>query len=485
VGLAAAGLGAARPDAGWRQIALEILVLAVWNDVHFWVNHRLLHTRWLRRFHGPHHRSFVTTPWATYSFHPIEALMLGNVILLPMVVHDFSFWSLAAVPVFSLFFNCVGHSNYDFFTGVSYSHWFAASRRHHLHHAVHNGNYGFQFTFMDRLFRTRIAADAAEPHFQAFHKKATARERSQGSMARPPPPDARHRLPRLRIGATGRAWPTSSRCRRWRRGNGCMASTCAVCADAVPHARHRRDPSQPRAPAHVARAAHEPADRFLDHAAAGPPDLRVLARARGQPPSPPAWAEGRGAHLPVRRRHQPPVGLPAASVPGGVGADAGVRRVARAAEAHRRGAWRYCMAQYALWLASWAVLLALDWRKALLFVIVPQLHGLHWLLATNYLQHAHADGRKPRAQRGARRYPGRQLNYARNFEGLVNPLLFNIGLHTAHHENPHAHWSELTHLHRTRYRARGRPCSTRAGWLPTWCACSCWGPCGRAFAAAR
>jgi len=36
---------------------------------------------------------------------------------------------------------------------------------------VHNGNYGFQFTFMDRLFRTRIAADAAEPLFRAFHQK--------------------------------------------------------------------------------------------------------------------------------------------------------------------------------------------------------------------------------------------------------------------------------------------------------------------------
>jgi len=54
---------------------------------------------------------------------------------------------------------------------VSYSHWFAASRRHHLHHAAHGGNYGFQFTFMDRLFRTRIAADAAEPLFRAFHQK--------------------------------------------------------------------------------------------------------------------------------------------------------------------------------------------------------------------------------------------------------------------------------------------------------------------------
>ena len=41
------------------------------------------------------------------------------------------------------------------------------------------------------------------------------------------------------------------------------------------------------------------------------------------------------------------------------------------------GAFRYCVAQYAVWLGSWALLLALDWRRALLFVIVPQLHGLH------------------------------------------------------------------------------------------------------------
>lgn len=174
-------LGWARLDggAGGLQIALEILALAVWNDVHFWLNHRLLHTRLLRRFHGPHHRSTVTTPFATYSFHPLEALMLGNVILAPMLVHDFSFWALASVPLFSLFFNNVGHSNYDFFPAVSYNHWFAASRRHHLHHACHSGNYGFQFTFMDRLFRTRIAADAAEAQLRAYREK----EKSNGAAA--------------------------------------------------------------------------------------------------------------------------------------------------------------------------------------------------------------------------------------------------------------------------------------------------------------
>lgn len=112
---------------------------------------------------------------------------------------------------------------------------------------------------------------------------------------------------------------------------------------------------------------------------------------------------------------------------------------------HHPGAWRYCMVQYGAWLGLWGGLLALHPAKALAYVIVPQLHGLHWLLATNYLQHAHADGGPQR---------GRALSYARNFEGLLNPLLFNIGLHTAHHEHSRAHWSELARLHREHYRAR-------------------------------
>lgn len=131
---------------------------------------------------------------------------------------------------------------------------------------------------------------------------------------------------------------------------------------------------------------------------------------------------------------------------------------------HSPGAFRYCMGQYALWLGSWAWLLTLDWKKALLFVIVPQLHGLHWLLATNYLQHAHADGRP--LTRAQRQTPGQPLNYARNFEGWVNPLLFNIGLHTAHHEHPQAHWSQLTRLHADHYRQRVDPALNEGGLLP-------------------
>ncbi len=102
-------------------------------------------------------------------------------------------------------------------------------------------------------------------------------------------------------------------------------------------------------------------------------------------------------------------------------------------------AYGWCRWQYLIWTGLWALLLIADPRKALVLVIVPQLVGLHWLLGANYLQHAHANDAS-------------RMDYARNFEGLINPLLFNIGLHTAHHEHGRAHWSELPALHR-RYRA--------------------------------
>lgn len=130
------------------KIALEILALGCWNEVHFWLNHR-----W-RRFHGPHHRSVVPTPWSTYSFHPVEALLLGSVMLPPMLVHDFSFWSLAALPLLSVTGNLLGHSNYDFFPHLPDGHWLSLSRRHFRHHARGDGNYGFAMRFMDRWMGT-------------------------------------------------------------------------------------------------------------------------------------------------------------------------------------------------------------------------------------------------------------------------------------------------------------------------------------------
>ncbi len=106
----------------------------------------------------------------------------------------------------------------------------------------------------------------------------------------------------------------------------------------------------------------------------------------------------------------------------------------RRMRSHRPGVWRWAMLQYALVFALWAVLLWLDWRKALVCVMVPQAIAMHSLLGANYFQHAHADGAS-------------RWNHARNFEGGVNWLYFNIGFHTAHHTHPRVHWSRMPALH--------------------------------------
>jgi len=95
---------------------------------------------------------------------------------------------------------------------------------------------------------------------------------------------------------------------------------------------------------------------------------------------------------------------------------------------------RHLMVEVVLLFAAWTLLAIVDWEKWLLLVVLPQLFGLHWLLGANYFQHAHCDDES-------------KVNYARNFVGPINLIWMNIGFHTAHHENPGAHWSTLKELH--------------------------------------
>ena len=168
---------------GWAELAIEpsawritteIAVLFVWNEAHFYANHRLLHTAFMRRFHAEHHRSHVATPFSTYRFHPVEAILLGKVPLVPMLLHDFSFAALLSLPLMSIVLNNLGHSNYEFSRAAPARGWLGASRRHHLHHACYHGNYGFLIGTFDRLFGTTLPLDAADARLARASAKGAA-----------------------------------------------------------------------------------------------------------------------------------------------------------------------------------------------------------------------------------------------------------------------------------------------------------------------
>jgi fatty acid desaturase len=80
-------------------------------------------------------------------------------------------------------------------------------------------------------------------------------------------------------------------------------------------------------------------------------------------------------------------------------------------------------------------LLAIDWEKALLFVMVPHLAAVWGVTTVNFLWHDGCDENDP-------------YNHSRNFVGRVfNWFHFNAGYHGMHHEEPGLHWSRLPHWH--------------------------------------
>jgi Delta7-sterol 5-desaturase len=82
-------------------------------------------------------------------------------VLMPaMLVWPFALTTLVLLPVMSLTYNVVGHSNFRALP--KRWRWLSNAQDHHLHHACHRGNYGFLFTFMDRLLGTQLDHRAAD-----------------------------------------------------------------------------------------------------------------------------------------------------------------------------------------------------------------------------------------------------------------------------------------------------------------------------------
>ncbi|BBH20598.1 desaturase [Paenibacillus baekrokdamisoli] len=149
----------------WPKLLLEILALFLWNEIHFYISHRLLHTRWLfKHVHYKHHLSTIPTAYSTFSFHYVEALLLGSVLTTALLFYSFSVLSLLTLPLMSLILNVLGHCNLDFFPGRSAQSLLSFTPRHSDHHVRNNGNYGFFLPYFDQMFATSIKEQKSHKH---------------------------------------------------------------------------------------------------------------------------------------------------------------------------------------------------------------------------------------------------------------------------------------------------------------------------------
>ncbi len=115
--------------------------------------------------------------------------------------------------------------------------------------------------------------------------------------------------------------------------------------------------------------------------------------------------------------------------------------------------FRQYLLELVLVIGTKIALLIVNWKCALLFIVIPHQYAAWGIVSTNYFQHDGADHDHP-------------YNHSRNFTGKgLNWILFNNGFHGAHHMKPNLHWSLLPAYHEEHVRPFIHPALDRTSLL--------------------
>lgn len=145
---------------GFCYLGVSYVIVLLLQDTYFYFTHRLFHHpalfRWL---HQGHHQSRYPTPWTSFAFDPLEAIvqslfLVGIVFLLPL-----HFITLIAVLTTMTIWAVVNHLGIDRLPHSFPHHWlgrwFIGPAHHSIHHLKYRVHYGLYFTFWDRLLKTQ------------------------------------------------------------------------------------------------------------------------------------------------------------------------------------------------------------------------------------------------------------------------------------------------------------------------------------------
>lgn len=150
----------------------------VLEDTYFYWMHRTVHSPKLYKYiHKVHHDSIDTTPFTSYSFHPLEAALeivpMGLIMILayffPVHILALVIWQILGIAL-----NVLGHSGYELFPSYWNKYWFLKwklpATHHNMHHEKFNGNYGLYFIWWDRIMGTEFP-DYEEKFKSIFERK--------------------------------------------------------------------------------------------------------------------------------------------------------------------------------------------------------------------------------------------------------------------------------------------------------------------------
>jgi len=143
----------------WFVLSVPLVILL--HDAYFYWTHRAMHhPRLYRLVHRVHHRSTDPSPFTSFAFHPLEAVVENGFTLLVILVLPLHFAALLTWQLFQQLFNMIGHLGYELYPAwwlrAPGLRWKTASTHHNLHHQLFVGNYGLYFTWWDRWMGTEL-----------------------------------------------------------------------------------------------------------------------------------------------------------------------------------------------------------------------------------------------------------------------------------------------------------------------------------------
>ena len=105
-----------------------------------------------------HHLSTNPSPFAAFSFHPLEAILEAGILPILVVVLPLHPLAILTFIFFMTFLNVLGHLGYELypstFVASSLTNWNNTSFHHNMHHQKFNCNYGLYFNWWDKIFKT-------------------------------------------------------------------------------------------------------------------------------------------------------------------------------------------------------------------------------------------------------------------------------------------------------------------------------------------
>jgi lathosterol oxidase len=144
---------------GLWYLGLSYVLVLILQDTYFYFTHRLFHHPSLFRWaHQGHHRSHHPTPWTSFAFDPLEAIVSSLFLISIVFILPLHFITMIAVLTTMTIWAVLNHLGIDRLP-LSFPHhwlakWFIGPAHHSIHHLKYNRHYGLYFTFWDKLLST-------------------------------------------------------------------------------------------------------------------------------------------------------------------------------------------------------------------------------------------------------------------------------------------------------------------------------------------